>query len=541
MASVTLPIRNLGSTGVLTDLNPYNLPITGFSKGVNVRFDEGKVRRAAIFRGVKDSLGFDPRAAFGIQPTSGFDKVLIVSDDYVIKEYASGSLTDRSGSISASSDPHPFTICSLADVIYINRPDRVPVFRLPAGTDFADLTNFDSNWRATALRPFGDFLLALGLVESSTNYPNRVRFSNIVTANNIPDSWSATDATKSSGFVDLVDMKTPIVDGLELGSNFVIYSSTEAVLLEFTGGTFVMSNRKLFSDEGIINQNAVVQVNNQHFVFGVNDIYRFDGVTRQSICDARVRQFIFSTLNRKNSDRCFVHHNQDLSEILFCYQSGDSLVGFTDTARCNRAAVFNYSTGAWSFVDLPNVSAGAVANINSVQTYANTNASYNTVGSTYYQQEDSYDKHSLMVGNQDTSNGISSSKLWALDTADTGKVAFDLDTEAVKPPVLERVGIDLDEIKEPLDGYKIITRFLPQISTLNTDDTTVNLEFGASDLPNQPPTYSASATFDMATDYKIDSRAAGRYLSYKVTLDSDDYKDFEFSGFDVDVTTTGRI
>ena len=49
----------------------------------------------------------------------------------------------------------------------------------------------------------------------------------------------------------------------------------------------------------------------------------------------------------------------------------------------------------------------------------------------------------------------------------------------------------------------------------------------------------SAVDFDVATDHKIDSRAAGRYLSYKMTLGATDYKDFEFSGFDIDVTQTG--
>jgi len=541
MPQTTLPIRNLGSSGVLTDPNPYNLPITGFTKGVNVRFDEGKVKRSPVFRDAKDSIGFDPRAAFGVIPSTGFDSVLIVSDEYEIYEYGSGSFTDRSGSITGSSDPRPFTISTLADVVYINRPDQVPVFRLPSGTNFAALTNWDSNWRAEAIRPFGDFLLGLNITESSSNYPNRVRFSNLVTANSIPDSWDATDTTKSAGFNDLVQMQTSIIDGAELGTNFVIYGLNEAVLMEFVGGTFIFNFRKLFSDEGIINQNCVVEVEGKHYVFGNNDIYVHDGNSRESVCDERVRQFIFASLNRFKANRCFVQHNPVLSEIYFCYVSGDSLVGFADTERCNRAASFNYKNNTWSFLDLPNVSAGATANINTVSTYANTTATYSAVGGSYYDQEDSYDRNALMVGNQDTANGITSSKLWALDLGDGGNLAIDIDAEATKTPILERVGIDLDEIRQPLDGYKVVTRMLPQVFTDNTDNTTLNFEFGASDIPNQNPVYSAAAVFDISTDYKIDSRAAGRYLSYKMTLDAGDFKDFDFSGFDVDVTTTGGV
>ena len=109
MPQTTLPLRNLGQTGVITDLNPYNLPITGFTKGVNVRFDEGKVSRSPVFRDIKDNIGFDPRAAFGIVPSSGFDSVIVVSDVWNIYEYVSGSFTNVAGSITGTTDPRPFT------------------------------------------------------------------------------------------------------------------------------------------------------------------------------------------------------------------------------------------------------------------------------------------------------------------------------------------------------------------------------------------------------------------------------------------------
>ena len=142
-----------------------------------------------------------------------------------------------------------------------------------------------------------------------------------------------------------------------------------------------------------------------------------------------------------------------------------------------------------------------------------------------------------MVGEDNSSDGITSDKLYGVDLADEGKLTFQLDTEATKPPILERVGLDLDEAGSAAANYMVVTRIFPQADTTNSD-TAINFQFGASDLPRETPTYASAVTFDIATDHKIDSRAAGRYLSYKVTLT--DNKDFEFSGFDLDITATGR-
>lgn len=535
-----LPVRDLGKVGAITDLSPYNLPLSAFSRAVNVRFDEGKVRRSPVFRTVLSSIGFNPRFTFGIIPSSGFDTALVISDDYVVKEYANGALTDRSGSISGSSDPRPFTGTTLSDVVYINRPDRVPVFRDPAGTNFADLTNWPSTYRAVSIRAFGSQLIALNITEGGNSFPNRVRFSNFALANSVPDSWDETDTTKSAGFNDLVEMDTAIVDGMSLGSNFIIYSSTDVFLMEFVGGTFLFNFRKLFTDSGLINQNCVVEVEGKHFCFDNADIYMHDGTTRKSICDERVKNFIFQGLNTLKKNRCFLHHDPNLNEIYFCYVSGDELVGFPNAERCNRAAVYNYRKDTWSFVDLPNVSSATVMNLNTVTTYSgSTGLPYDTTGGSYYDQEDSFNRHVVFVGEDLAADGITSDKVYGLDLSDEGSIAFPLDIEATKGAVFERVGIDLDQASRGVGvrGYKVLTRIYPQAQTNNTNKL-LTLEFGASDTPSTAPTFSAPVSYNTETDHKIDSRAAGRYLSYRVTIP--DTKDFEFSGFDFEVTATGR-
>jgi hypothetical protein len=309
--------------------------------------------------------------------------------------------------------------------------------------------------------------------------------------------------------------------------------------MEFVGGQFIFAFRKLFTDAGLINQNCVVEVEGKHYCFGPADIFVHDGTTKQSICDERVKNHIYNNLNNNRANVCFVQHNETLNEIMFCYNSADQQVAFTNSDRCNRAAVFNYRNNTFTFYDLPNVSSGTTANVNSVATYATTSLTYNLAGGSYFDQEDNFDRHTLMVGEDNTGDSITSDKLYAVDLSDEGKLAFQLDTEATKAPLLERTGLDLDEAGSAATNYVVVTRLFPQADTVNASDTTMTFEFGASDIPRNTPTYETATTFNIATDHKIDSRAAGRYLSYRMTLGSSDYKDFEFSGFDINVVQTG--
>lgn len=533
-----IPVRDLGTVGLVTDIPGYTLPINGFTRADNVVFDERQVRRAPIFRTVKDSLGFTPRFAMGITPSTGYDQVIMVTDDWAIKEYVSGSVSDRSGSITGSSDPRPFTGTILANILYLNREDRVPVYRLLNGTNFADLPNWDSTWRAGALRAYKDQLLALRMTEGVNSFPNRIRFSDITTANSVPGSWDATDTTKSAGFIDIVESDTPIVDGLTLGNDFIVYTSNDVHMLTFVGGAFLFTNKKIFGDMGLVNEGCVVEVEKKHYCFTRDDLVVHDGVSKKSIADTRIKNFVFGSLNVNLSDVCYVTHDEGQNLIYFCFQSGDEFASFPNATRCNRAAVYNYRADTWSVIDLPNTSSGTNANLNSVTTYVNAGSlTYEGVGGSFYDQEDNRDRHTVMVGEDQSADGITSDKIYGLDDADAGKLTFELDSEATKPAVLERTGLDLDELGTGVSSYLVVTRIYPQADTQNTDNTELTFEFGASDIPKITPTYGSSVTFNVQSDYKIDSRAAGRYLSYKMTVT--DNKSFKFSGFDLDVTATG--
>jgi hypothetical protein len=531
-----VPIRDLGAVGVITDKDPFTLPINAFTRAKNVRFDQGAIRRAPGFRDVTD-FSYTPRHIYSTFNAGGFDQIYLITDDFDIYEYANGTTTQKLNSALSASDT-PVTGSQLANVTYVNRADSVPYHMKPTDSAFTALPNWDSGWRAASLRSFGDFLIAMNVTESSTSYPTRVRFSDIALANNPPSSWDATDTTKSAGFNDLVQMTTPIIDGATLGNNFLIYSSDQVWSMDFVGGTFIFNFRKRFDDAGVISQNCISEVNGKHYVFDNDDIYVTDGLSKQSIADGRVRDYIFTGIDNSTKEMCFVQYDQSRDDVYFCYRSGDDMSVFTEEEGCNRAAVFNIPSNTWTFIDLPNVVSGATANVSTSSTYANSSLTYGIAGGTYASQVSGYNRHTLMFGRSMASEGISDHKLYALDGIDEySTVSKPLNTVATQSVFIERIGIDLDELQVPLSGYKNIRKMMPQFSTVATDKT-FDVTMGAADLPNSTPNYGSAYNFDSGTEYKIDSRSSGRYLSYKITSPTE--KDFDLNGFDFDIITTGR-
>ena len=533
-----VPIRNIGAAGVITDLAPYNTPLTAFTRAKNVRFVSGTVERAPIFREVRQYT-YNPAFAYALSSQTGYDSTLVVTNLFRVLELVGETSSEVYNGAAVSENALPYTATTLANVHYVNRTDTTPVYRTPSMTNFSVLSNFPASTTCRSLRSYGDFLLALNTSEGASEYPTRVRWSDLALANNIPSSWDATDTTKSAGFNDLVQLKTPIVDGLPLGSNFFIYSSDQVYLMEYVGGQFIFNFRKAIGNRGIINTNCAVEIDGKHYVFDKNDIYVHDGISAMSICDKRTKSYIFDAIGLSKAASCYVQHNETLKEVYFCYNSSDDLVKFEGVDYCNRAAVYNYKDDTWSFLDLPNTVSGTYTSVAAVETYDTVTLTYETVGGSYAQQDSQFTRYPVMLSRASAvgDNTISANRLIASDFINTGTLTKAYVEEINGPAYIKRQSFDLDEMQFPISGYKSITRIYPQISS-PTNDMEASFAFGGSKLTTEVPALETPVTFAVDSDYKVDTRISGRYLTYEVTLPQP--KDFTFSGFDFDVSVVGR-
>lgn len=537
-----VPLRDIGQLGVITDVDPFDLPPNAFSFAKNIRFENGKASRGNIFRSI-GTLTTTPRHLIGYEDANGTEKSLFVDNLGSIREYPGE--TDRSPAAWTPLDSSAnITSCILQNIVYVNRPDRLWCYRSKTGTGAftqtptgATTADWGSTFRCEALRSLNGVLIALNITKGSTRYPTMVKWSDFAEFDTLVPDWDYASTTSSAGENTLADMDGEILDGVPLRNRLYLYARTETRYMEYVGGNdmFRFDTTKTF-DKGVISVNCVVENGNLHYVFGDDDIWVHDGVTQKSIADGRVRRFIFRSLDKTKSDRFFVTQDKKNNEIIFCYVSNDAYVRWSASSDgCNRAAVYNTASETWTFYDMPLVTcAGRLQPILGASWDA-SGATWSSIGGSWASSAGD-SQYNLVFGNAATT-GVSIGLRSFAPTDDPSAVGS-LDDTVNVGSYAERGGIDLDMLKVSLRGYKLVNSIYPQ-GRMEADAAEITFTFGISDHPNESPFFGTPQTY--SNDYyKLDFFQAGRFLTMKFeqTLD---YRQFSFSGIDLDLSITGEF
>jgi hypothetical protein len=539
MPAATLQYRNLAARGIMKDPSPYDLDDSAWSGGSNVRFADTKAQRSPVFRAVVDPLTDPPAFVVGQPASSGYDKVVVAGTTGRIWSYFSGSMNEVTPTgFTPTAVSGQFSSGFLGDVLYINNPTSGLYYQGPTGGNFAKDPQWDSTWSAAVFRVYQDYPIAMNVTKGSTSNPTLVKWGDNTLAGLTTASWSSTDPTKNSGETPLSDLTSPIVDGAVMRGIFVIYSQDQVWSMQPSGDVFVFTFERLFSEGGAIGTNCVVEANGQHYVFGPNDIYVHDGVQKVSLLDKKNRRFVFGNLNHRLASRCFAVHLQPSHEILFGYVSSDADVAFPNpTNGCNKGLLYNYVDNTASFVDLPNVTSMALANLNSVLTYGTAPAglTFANSGGSFADQQDGYERSGVAVSQSQTGY-VTAHRLLGYDNIDEGILTFPYVPELTPPAFLERVGVDMDAEEAGLNTYKLVTRVLPQVNIFRNVPVTVQV--GASLTPSGQVTWAPAVSFNPTTQYKVDVQKGGRYLAFRFGVPTP--ADFEVTGFDAEVDNAGR-
>lgn len=534
-------IRQLAKYGIVSDVDPYDLPPEAFSAGVNARFRNGRVTRAPVFRSARVLSTSAPRYAFAYNPSSGTDSLYVGYQSGRVFQTSHSAETDVSISgYTDSTSEGVWTDTALAGVLYVNREDRIPWFMRTSDAIFQPLTNWDSSWRAKLLRTCGGALVALNVTKSGVSFPTMVKTSSFALAGAVPASWDETTPATNATENILAELRGPIIDAQTFGSNLVIYGREQAYLMSKVNGFELFDYTKLPFRKGAISANCSIEIDGRHYVFGPDDLWMHDGTSEASICDGSNRDYIFSSLNAAQAHLCFVTYNAQLKELHFCYPSGDGLIAFRG-GGCNRQAVYNLVSKTWTFDDLPLVYGATSANLDATATYASVTTSYSSMGGSYQDQDGSLTRTVCYVGEASATYGLSTS-LYAFDLYGPGStVAFPVDTNATKGLYLERDGIDLHSLdpEGTLAGYITVSSVWPLARVNNTLEPPISIQFGSSDYYGQPALFDAPAmTYDGSSNYKLDYNVSGRYLSSRISFP--DYNYISISGYDLEVILSGE-
>uniref|UniRef100_E6VL30 Hypothetical genomic island protein n=1 Tax=Rhodopseudomonas palustris (strain DX-1) TaxID=652103 RepID=E6VL30_RHOPX len=529
-------LRNLDKYGVITDVDPFDLPLGAWSMALNVRFEDGRINSAPVWRQVGDPLSFTPRFCYVANKADSSTSLYIGARD--------GSVTDWSPSTERAASPTGYSpvdseahwsATTLAGVVYMNREDREPWYLRPTDTTFKVLPGWSSGWRARIIRSYASALVALNVTKGGIRYPTMVKTSDLVRdPGEPPQTWDEAQTTNNATENLLTEMNGEIVDAAVLGNSLILYSNQEAWQMTADGSSNVYSYRKLPFSGGAINANCVVEVDNRHFVFGAEDIWVHDGLSEESIADARVRKFVYKSMNAKKADRFFVAHDPSKKTVSFHFVSGDTYTAFNGIG-CNRSAVFHLSSKTWSFDDNPLVFAGGFAKVSlETLTWANVTATWATIGGSWQDLEDGFKRTVVYIGEADPDTGLQA-RVYARDLYGEGSnLTSPVDTIASRPGLLLRDGIDLDEIDAKLDGYKLVQHIWPQ-GRLDASATPLTFTVGVTDFPAVAPIFSAPQTYDAHQNYYLDFDMAGRFLSLRI--DYPDYKSMSLSGLDFELDT----
>lgn len=535
-----IPIRSLGKIGVITDVSPTDLPPEAVTSARNVRFSNGRITNAHVWReAIASPSGGTPVFTFTAERTNQPDYLGYVTSNGKVYHILNGTAEEVSisGHVPATSTAVR-TFTTLQGVYYSNQEDRVPWYFNSSSTDYATLTNWDTNHRCKILRGFKDYLIALNVTKSAAVYPNMVKWSNIALYDSVPDSWDPSDTTKSAGENTLAEIQTDILDGMPLRNSFIIYATDQAWNMEYTAGPEVFQFYKLFGDRGIVSANCVVEVDGMHFVLDDDDIYMHDGVSPpKSLCDKRVKSHIFRNMDLTKAEKFFVYHEKAASEVWFCFNSKNSDLKWPGASctYCNYAAVYNYSEDTWTFHDLPNVSGMCSVGWQITPTYASTSLTYDTTGSSYADLIPNNTNNTFAASIAEGT--IATTRITQVDSGLGTALPFNAASELEVTPYTERTGLDLDELVPELKAYKNYRAIYPQV-TAEDASAPFSFKFGGVDMPSQAIEWDDLQTFEPTTEYKLDTRSRGRYLAWY--FEGTNANTYSLSGFDLDFVATSR-
>jgi len=369
-----------------------------------------------------------------------------------------------------------------------------------------------------ALRPYryhavgiGDRNVAGGL--------NTVRWTNAAVPGAAPTTWTPAAGNDAGSFDVTAPGQGVLVDGGQLGEDFIIYGENSSHLMTYVGGQVVMASRRLSANTGILTQNCWADVGNAHVVLTRDDIILINqaGVVR-SIADSRIRRTLFQQLYQSDGRQlgCQVWNDRQRNRVWIVLPALSAAAG-APAYFLGRAYIYDLASDAWGYRELnliqPNgVSFGAMASLELAAP--------------------GYGQPRLIVANAGAGAGLAQSYLTFAET--------DTASTSQNDTLLQKDDLDLGDAGR----LKLVTGLRLRGKSVAAT-LTFKVSIGTKNAMDAAYTYTAEQDCVWPTTQRVPFLALGRWISVKIRLPGGialppPSLKFSLSGFDLEYQPRGQ-
>lgn len=507
-------IPHAGQYGINKDLSEHELPPNAWTDASNIRFLDGS---AYQFYGHGAIYDPPPVVPYHIAPvlvgTARYWLVAGAGKIYCVNASTYTDLTRGAGG-DYSGTRNSWVSCSLSGIPVLTDGSGVNYpqsWDLNTANNFGDLANWPANTYCKSIRAFKNYLIALNITKTTTNYPYMVKWSHAADPGAVPTSWDAADAAKDAGEFDLAQGGDAIVDGLGLRESFIIYKTNSCWRMDYVGGAYVFQFTKIGGTSGLLARNCVVEIDGWHFAVTGSDIVMHDGATINSVLDKMMRRDFFADIDTEYYGRTFVAKNEYMNEVWVCYPSVGNAVP-------NKALVYNWKDRTVSLRELPNINHAAHGLVESglSNTWSSDADPWNSDLTGWNQPDYTPDAVRLVMASNDTHLYMADTSAYFAGAAPTAYV--------------ERIGLSFGAP----ETRKLVRSIRPRIR--GSAGGTVLVSVGQADDPYTPPSYT-EMTHTIGTTVANDCLVNGRYIAIKFTTGT--AAQWRLDSYDIDIEEAG--
>lgn len=411
----------------------------------------------------------------------------------------------------------------LNDVPVWNHPEFTPHYHSGVSTEaMAELPGWPAGWSCRIMRPHRFFLFAMNIKELSATYQNQLRWSDSAAPGNVPAEWTPSP-TNDAGEMTFGDKRGPIIDGLSLGDDFVVYKESSTYLMQYIGAPFQFSRRALFATSGMLAPYCGAERRGSHFVVTNGDILMHDGANVESVADHYVRREIFDEISTQFAQRAFVLH--DPAELTMTLYFPSTL----STGWCDQKARWNYRDNKW-YVGPAGADPVAHAGV----------GNYRTTGldESWDSDTQAWDSDNSRW-NESAESGVSNKTLLA--AFDAGEL---LQPQLGGPqgnpaPVTTTLGWlekDLAALYADAPGMKST---VSRVWIFASGNATLQVRVGFQDSLSDPIAWESAGDFVIGQDDYVSVERRGRYVSIEISAATENH--WEMTGLTIDFRVQGKF